>query len=157
MGELLTLSAGVKIIHVPYKGTAPAVQDTIASQVQFVFSAANNVIPQMRSGKLKVLAVLTPQRFAGLPDIPSVAEALPGYERPSSWYGFFGPAGMPPAVTARLSSEIAKQVHAPEMRAKLEGMGLAVIGNTPQEFTALFHGGFAVYERVIKAAGIRAE
>lgn len=157
MGELLTLTAGVNIIHVPYKGTAPAVADTVTGQVQFVFSAVNNVIPQMRAGKLRVLAVLTPQRFAGLPDIPSVAESLPGYERPSSWYGFFGPAGMPPAVTARLSSEIAKQVHAPDMKAKLESMGLAVIGNTPQEFSAMFLGGFAVYERVIKAAGIQPE
>ena len=157
MGELLTLTAGVNIIHVPYKGTAPAVADTVSGQVQFVFSAVNNVIPQMKAGKLKVLAVLTPQRFAGLPEIPSVAEALPGYVRPSSWYGFFGPAGMPAAVTARLSGEIAKQVHAPEMRAKLQSMGLAVIGNTPQEFSALFLGGFAVYERVIKAAGIQPE
>jgi tripartite-type tricarboxylate transporter receptor subunit TctC len=157
MGELLTLTAGVNIIHVPYKGTAPAVADTVTGQVQFVFSAVNNVIPQMKAGKLKVLAVLTPQRFSGLPDIPSVAESLPGYERPSSWYAFFGPAGMPPAVSSRIASEIAKQVHAPEMKAKLEGMGLAVIGNTPQEFSAMFLGGFSVYERVIKAAGIQPE
>jgi len=157
MGELLTMTAGVDIIHVPYKGTAPAVADTVTGQVQFVFSAVNNVLPQMKAGKLKVLAVLTPQRFGPLPDIPSVAEALPGYERPSSWYAFFGPAGMPPAVTARISSEIAKQVHAPEMKARLEGMGLAVIGNTPQEFSAMFLGGFPVYERVIKAAGIQPE
>ena len=157
MGELLTLTAGDNIIHVPYKGTAPAVADTMTGQVQFVFSAVNNVIPQMKAGKLKVLAVLTPQRFPALLDIPSVAESLPGYERPSSWYGFFGPAGMPPAVSARISSEIAKQVHAPEMKAKFEGMGLAVIGNTPQEFSAMFLAGFSVYERVIKAAGIQPE
>lgn len=157
MGELLTLTAGDNIIHVPYKGTAPAVADTMTGQLQFVFSAVNNVIPQMKAGKLKVLAVLTPQRFPALLDIPSVAESLPGYERPSSWYGFFGPAGMPPAVSARISSEIAKQVHAPEMKAKFEGMGLAVIGNTPQEFSAMFLAGFSVYERVIKAAGIQPE
>ena len=157
MGELLTLTAGDNIIHVPCKGTAPAVADTMTGQLQFVFSAVNNVIPQMKAGKLKVLAVLTPQRFPALLDIPSVAESLPGYERPSSWYGFFGPAGMPPAVSARISSEIAKQVHAPEMKAKFEGMGLAVIGNTPQEFSAMFLAGFSVYERVIKAAGIQPE
>ena len=157
MGELLTLTAGVNIIHVPYKGTAPAVADTMTGQLQFVFSAVNNVIPQMKAGKLKVLAVLTLQRFPALLDIPSVAESLPGYERPSSWYGFFGPAGMPPAVSARISSEIAKQVHAPEMKAKFEGMGLAAIGNTPQEFSAMFLAGFSVYERVIKAAGILPE
>jgi len=157
MGELLTLTSGVNIIHVPYKGTAPAVADTVSGQVQFVFSAVNNVIPHMKAGKLKVLAVLTSQRFSALPDIPSVAEALPGYQRPSSWYAFFGPAGMPPAVTARLSSEIARQVHAPEMKAKLESMGLAVIGSTPEEFSAMFLGGFAVYERVIRAAGIQPE
>ena len=156
-GLLFMSAIQTDFLTVPYKGTAPAVADTMTGQVQFVFSAVNNVLPQMKAGKLKVLAVLTPQRFAPLPDIPSVAEALPGYERPSSWYAFFGPAGMPPAVTARISSEIAKQVHAPEMKSKLEGMGLAVIGNTPQEFSAMFLGGFSVYERVIKAAGIQPE
>lgn len=157
MGELLKLSANVDIIHVPYKGTAPAVQDTVTGQVQFVFSSISNVLPQMKAGKLKVLAVLSPQRFVGLPNIPSVNESLPGYERPASWYGFFGPAGMPQAVTARLASEIIKQINAPDIRSKLEGLGLTIIGNSPQEFTAMFLGGFDTYGRVIKAAGIRPE
>jgi tripartite-type tricarboxylate transporter receptor subunit TctC len=157
MGELFKISARVDVIHVPYKGIALAVQDAVGGQVQFVFSAVNNIIPHMKSGKLKALAVVSPRPIPQMPGVPPISETLPGYERPPSWYGFFGPAGLPPAVTNRLAAEIVKQVDAPGMRQKLEDMGLLVIANNPQEFSAMFLGGFDTFGRVVKTLGIQPE
>jgi tripartite-type tricarboxylate transporter receptor subunit TctC len=154
MGELLKLSTGVQVIHVPYKGVAPAVQDTVAGQVQFVFSAVNNVIPHMKSGKLKVLAVLAPRAIPQMPGVPPIGETLPGFERPASWYGFLGPGGLPSAITHRFANEVIKQIDAPGMRAKLESMGLLVIADTPEEFTDMYMKGFDLYGKVIKASGM---
>jgi tripartite-type tricarboxylate transporter receptor subunit TctC len=157
IGEMFQSHNGVSLVHVPYKGIVQAVQDTATGQVQMVFSAVNNVMPHMKAGRLKVLAVLNPKRYEGLPGVPSVTEVMPGFERPASWFGFLGPAGLPQQVLARLNGEIVKALNALDARAKLEAMGLMVIGNTPQEFAAQYHAGFDIYGRIIKAAGIQPE
>jgi tripartite-type tricarboxylate transporter receptor subunit TctC len=157
VGEMFKVYAGVDIVHVPYKGTAPMVQDAVSGQIQMIFSATNNMTPHRKSGKLKILAVLTSSRDSSMPEVPTAAEALPGFERPAAWFGLFGPAGMPPPVVARLNAEVIKALRAPDMAPKLEAAGLAVIGNTPQEFAAMYMSGFDVYGKVIRAAGIKPE
>jgi len=97
------------------------------------------------------------QRFAGFPDVPSVREVLPGFEKPPSWLGFFGPAGLPGPIVFRLHADIIKSLGSAEVRSKLQEGGMAVIGNTPQEFADLIKGGFDVYGKAFKAADIKPE
>jgi tripartite-type tricarboxylate transporter receptor subunit TctC len=156
-GELLKQQAGIDMLHVPYKGMIQSLVDLQSGQISMTLSAVSSQIPHHRSGKVRIVAVLEQQRFAGLPDMPTVAESLPGFEKPASWFGFFGPAGMPPAVVGRLGGEMAKMVSAPDIRAKLEEGGYAIIGSTPQEFAAMIKAGFEVYARAAKAAGVKPE
>jgi len=102
-----------------------------------------------------VLAILEPKRYAKLPDIPSLSEIVPGFRKPSTWFGFFGPAQMPPEIVARLSTEMRKAITAPDVRAKLEAQDLIIIADTPEEFAALQKDGIAKFGEIIKAAGIR--
>jgi len=157
IGEMFQMSQGVTLVHVPYKGIVQAVQETATGQVNMVFSAVNNVIPHMKSGRLKVLAVLNPQRWSGLPDVPSASEVLNGFKRPDSWFGFLGPANLPPGVLERLNAEIVKGLRAPDLQPKFDAMGTIVIANSPQEFKQMYMAGFEVYARIIKAAGIQPE
>src|SRR5262245_37043662 len=156
-GELFKLGAGVDIVHVPYKGASPALQGVIAGEVAIGFNSLASVLPHMRSGKLKVLAVLEAKRYPGLPDVPSIAEALPGFEKPASWFGLFGPAGLPPATTARLHGELVASLKEPEVSRKIDELAMTVIASTPEEFTRMLQTGIDQYGRLIKAAGIQPE
>jgi tripartite-type tricarboxylate transporter receptor subunit TctC len=156
-GELFKLGAGVDIVHVPYKGAAPALQAVIAGEVAIGFNSLASVLPHMRSGKLKVLAVLEAKRYAGLPDVPSIGEALPGFEKPASWFGLFGPAGLPSATTARLHDELVASLEDPGVHGKIDELAMTVIANTPEQFSAMLKSGIAQYGRLIKAAGIKPE
>ncbi len=157
VGEMFQMSQGVTLVHVPYKGIVPAVQAASTGEVQIVFSAVNNVLPHMRAGRLKVLAVLNPQRWSGLPDVPSSPEVLDGFKRPDSWFGFLGPANMPGPVLARLNAELVKALKSPDLQPKFDAMGVIVIANSPQEFREMYMAGFDVYSKIIKAAGIQPE
>jgi tripartite-type tricarboxylate transporter receptor subunit TctC len=150
-------SQGVSLLHVPYKGIVLAVQDTASGQVDMVFSAANNVLPHLKTGRLKVLAVLNPQRWSVLPDVPSVQEVLTGFTRPDSWFGFLGPANLPQPVLGRLNGELVKGLKSPELQPKFEAMGTIVIANSPAEFLKMYMAGFDVYARITKAANIQPE
>jgi tripartite-type tricarboxylate transporter receptor subunit TctC len=156
-GELFKLGAGVDIVHVPYKGAAPALQAVIAGEVAIGFNSLASVLPHLRSGKAKVLAVLEAQRYPGLPDVPSIGEALPGFEKPASWFGLFGPAGLPAATTARLHDELVASLRDPDVRAKVDELAMTMIANTPEQFSAMLKSGIAQYGRIIKAAGIKPE
>jgi len=156
-GELFKLGAGIDIVHVPYKGASPALQGVIAGEVAIGFNSLASVLPHLRSGKLKVLAVLEAKRYPGLPDVPSIGEALPGFEKPASWFGLFGPAGLPPATTARLHDELVASLKDPEVRGKIDELAMAVIANTPAEFSVMLKNGIDQYGRLIKAAGIKPE
>jgi tripartite-type tricarboxylate transporter receptor subunit TctC len=157
MGELLQLEAKVDVIHVPYKGIALALQDLVGGQVQFAFSSVANALPLVKGGKVRVLAVVAPKPIVQMPGVPPIGEAVPGYERPASWFGYLGPANMPPAITNRYGAELVRLINEPATRAKLEAMGLMVIANTPAEFRDMYDRGFGVVERVVKAAGIQPE
>jgi tripartite-type tricarboxylate transporter receptor subunit TctC len=156
-GELFKLGAGVDIVHVPYKGASPALAGVIAGEVNIGFNSLASVLPHLRSGKLKVLAVLEAKRYPGLPDVPSIGEALPGFEKPASWFGLFGPAGLPPATTARLHDELVASLKNPDVRSKIDELAMTVIANTPEQFSVMLKSGIEQYGRLIKAAGIQPE
>jgi tripartite-type tricarboxylate transporter receptor subunit TctC len=156
-GELFKAGAGVDIVHVPYKGAAPALAGVIAGEVSIGFNSLASVLPHMRSGRVKVLAVLEANRYPGQPQIPSIGEVLPGFEKPASWFGLFGPAGLPQAALGRLHAEIVKSLKDPGVHAKVDELAMTVIANTPEQFAAMLRSGIDQYGRLIKAAGIRAE
>jgi tripartite-type tricarboxylate transporter receptor subunit TctC len=157
MGELFNQTAGVRIKHVPYRGVAPAMQDVISGHIPMVFISVSAAVPAVQAGRVKILAVLEPTRYAKLPDIRSMSEIIPAFRKPSSWFGFLGPAGLPPVIVTRLNAEMVKALNAPDMLGKLEENGMTVIGGTPNDFAALMQDGIARYGAIIKAAGIQAE
>ena len=157
VGEMFQSSQGVQMLHVPYKGVVQAVQSTATGETNVVFSAVNNTLPFLKSGKIKVLAVLNPQRWSGLPDVPTTAETLTGFVRPASWFGFLGPANLPAPVLTRLNTEFVKALKSPDVAPKFDGMGVVVIANSPEEFREMYFAGFDVYAKIIKAAGIQPE
>jgi tripartite-type tricarboxylate transporter receptor subunit TctC len=157
MGELFNQTAGVRIKHVPYRGVAPAMQDVVAGHIPMVFISVSNALPAMQSGRVKILAVLEPTRYAKLPDVRSMSEIIPAFRKPSSWFGFLGPAGLPREIVTRVNTEMVKALAAPDVAAKLDDAGMAVIGGTPEQFAALMQDGITRYGAIIKAAGIQAE
>jgi tripartite-type tricarboxylate transporter receptor subunit TctC len=152
-GELLRQMAGIDIVHVPYKGGGQAITDFVGGQVPLMFSSLVTVAPHIRSGKVRALGVVESTRYAAMPEVPTIAETLPGFEI-NSWLGFLGPAGLPPAVQARLHGEIVKALNAPDVRARLEPAGLVVVANTPAEFAAIIKTDLDRRGRLIKSAGI---
>jgi len=154
-GELFNRTAGVDIVHVPYRGVSQPMQDTAAGVIQLLHISLSSARGALASGKAKVLAILEPQRYAKMPDVPSLTEILPAFRKPSTWFGFFGPAHMPPEIVARLSAEMRKAVTAPDVRAKLEEGDMIVIADTPEEFAALQKAGIEQFGEIIKAAGIK--
>ena len=157
MGELFNQTAGVRIKHVPYRGVAPAMQDVISGHIPMVFISVSNAIPAMQTGRVKILAVLEPTRYPKLPQVRSMSEIVPAFQKPSSWFGFFGPAGLPREIVTRLNIEMVKSLNASDVRGKLEDNGMTVIGGTPEQFGALMQDGIVRYGAIIKAAGIQAE
>jgi len=156
-GELFKLGAGVDIVHVPYKGASPALAGVIAGEVSIGFNSLASVLPHMRSGRVKVLAVLEANRYPGLPQIPSIGEFVPGFEKPASWFGLFGPAALPAPVLARLHEEIVKSLKGRDVSSKIDELAMSVIANTPEQFSAMIRTGIEQYGRLIKAAGIQPE
>ena len=156
-GEMLKTAAGIDMVHVPYKGNQQAITDALSGRIEVLLNSALVVAPYAKGGKLKMLAVMEGKRFAGLPDIPTIGESVKGFEKPSSWFGYFGPAGLPPPVVARLHGEIVKALAVPEVRGRLEEAGMGVIGNSPAEFAQLMQRGFEVYGRAVKLAGVEPE
>jgi tripartite-type tricarboxylate transporter receptor subunit TctC len=157
MGELFNQTAGVRIKHVPYRGVAPAMQDVAGGHIPMVFISVSNAMPAMQDGRVKILAILEPTRYAKLPDVPSISESIPAFQKPSSWFGFFGPAEMPGEIVTRLNAEIVKALSAPDVVAKLQDNGMTVIGGSAEEFGARMRDGIARYGEIIKAAGIKPE
>ena len=154
-GELFNTQAGTRIAHVPYKGSAPMVTDLLGGQVQVAFD--NTVIPHIKSGKLRGLAVTGPARLAAVADIPTAAEAgLPGYEA-VGWMGLYAPKGTPAALRARLAGDTAKAAATPEFIAKMEGLGFQARTGTPAEFDAYLLSEQAKWAKVVKDAGVPQE
>jgi tripartite-type tricarboxylate transporter receptor subunit TctC len=157
MGELFNQTAGVRIKHVPYRGVAPAMQDVISGHIPMVFISVSNAIPAMQTGRIKILAVLEPARYPRLPQVRSMSEIMPAFQKPSSWFGFLGPIGIPRESVTRLNGEMAKALVSPDVRNKLEDNGMTVIGGSSDQFGKLIQDGIARYGALIKEMGIRAE
>jgi len=153
---LFEKAAGIEMLHVPYKGGAPAVLDTVGNQTQVLFSAGTQTLPHVKSGKLRLLAVTEAKRSALLPDVATVGEVLPGYEL-SVWYGAFGPAGMPRDLVSRLNAEINKAMALPEVKARMDAIGIEVVRSTPQEFAGVLQRDSDRYGKVIRELGIKNE
>jgi tripartite-type tricarboxylate transporter receptor subunit TctC len=134
-GEMFKMLAGVDMLHVPYKGTAPATTAVVSGEVSLTFGNMISLLPQVKMGKLRALAVTTAKRSPVLPNIPTVAETLPGYLS-GPWYGVLAPAGLPPAILSRLNQELVKVVHSREVSDSLRSEGAEPIGSSPAEFAA---------------------
>ncbi len=154
-GELFKVMAGVDMVHVPYKGTAPAMVDLIAGQVQLSFDNVTTLVPHIQGGKLRALAVTPAKRTPILPDVPTVAEAgVPGYEA-SVWFGVFAPAGTPAPVIAKLHEEIGKALNTPDLRGRFNAMGTDVSGMGPAEFQAFVRKEVPKWAEVVKKANVK--
>jgi tripartite-type tricarboxylate transporter receptor subunit TctC len=155
--ELFKSMANVYLVHIPYKGSGPALIDLVAGQLDVMIDPWGSSGPFVRSGKLRAIAVTTARRSAAVPDLPTVAESgLPGYEA-MPWLGLMGPAGTPVAVVNRIHREVVEILKEREMQEKLKGWGLDIIGNTPMEFATFLRQDIAQWDRVIKSANIKAD
>jgi len=155
-GDAFKMQSGTFIVNIPYRGTAPAVQDVLAGQVQLMFAAVGNVQAHIKAGKLKALGVTTTRRLPSLPEVPAIAETLPGYES-SAWFGLFGPAGLPPEVAKRVSDAARQAIAQPEMRRRLETEGAIPVGNAPEQFSAFVQSEIVRWGKVVKFSGAKPE
>ena len=156
-GELLKQLSGVDMVHVPYKGAAPAVQDLIGNQIPAVFTTLSTALPHIKAGKIRAVGFVEVKRQQSVPEIPTIGESVPGYVMPATWLGFFGPAGLPEAILKRYNMEIVKAVQAPEVRAKLEAAGMPVVGTGAEEFARMVKDDIETLRRIVTAAGIKPE
>jgi tripartite-type tricarboxylate transporter receptor subunit TctC len=156
-GELFKTMANVDVVHIPYKGGAPALADVLSGQNQLMFATSLSVMPHIKSGRVRALAVTTAQRMRALPELPTVAEAgVPGFEA-TTWHGIVVPTGTAPAVIERINADVARALHVPEVRERFEALGAEVIGGTPQEFAAYIEKEIPKWTQVVKDAGARAD
>jgi tripartite-type tricarboxylate transporter receptor subunit TctC len=155
--ELFKYMTQTDIVHVPYKGGGAAVPALLGGQVQLGFATVSSVLPHVKAGKLRGVAVTTSKRSAVLPDVPTIAESgVPGYDH-GPWNGFLAPAKTPRAIVNRLSEETARILHAPETRAIFLNEGAEPVGNKPDEFAAIIKTEIVKWAKVIQAAGIKAD
>jgi tripartite-type tricarboxylate transporter receptor subunit TctC len=155
-GALFDALTGTKMVHVPYKGMSLALTDLISGQVTMAFATSLSVVPHVQSGRLRALATTGAQRSPALPDLPTVAATVPGYEA-SLWYGFVGPARMPADVVRRLNAEIGAILKLPDVRERLTGQGIDIQSGTPEEFAKLLVADLQRWAQVVQRAGIKAE
>jgi tripartite-type tricarboxylate transporter receptor subunit TctC len=154
--ELLKYMTGINLLHVPYKGGGPAMTAAMGGQTQLVISTSLGLMAHVRSGKLRPIAMTSAKRAAIAPEIPTVAETVPGYEH-EPWNGMFAPAGIPKPVLARISAEVMQAVHGPEIRKVFESDGATPVGNKPDEFAVVLKSEIDKWVKVAKAANIKLE
>ena len=153
-GEAFKRTTGIDMLHVPYKGAAPATSAVVAGQVDIYFPGISPVKPLLSGSKLKILGMLELQRYAGLPAIPTVAETVPGFTKAPSWFAMFGPAALPQAIVARLNIEINKALRQPDLLARFDESGIAAIGGTPEELASTLKSDIDKSGLLIKSLGI---
>lgn len=155
--EWLKLEAGLDIVHVPYKGSGPALVDQVSGQIEVAFTTIIAVLPHVQSGRLRALAVSTRERFPNLPAVPTVAESgIRGFDG-GSWQGIVMPAGSPREAINRANLDLTKMLRSPDLRERILAMGGITLPNTPEEFSAFVQAEVAKWAKVVKAAGIRPE
>ena len=154
-GELFKFMTGTQIVHVPYKGGAPAIQDLIAGRVQLMFESLNSIAPHARSGAVRALAVSGERRSPGFPDLPTIAEAgVPGYAAPT-WSGVIAPAGVPRPIIEKLNAAINTAIQSPTFRERFAAIGDEPAGGTPEEFAELIRADSAKWGEVVRRSGAR--
>ena len=157
IGEVFNSRAGVDILHVPYKGSAPAIADLIGGQVSIMYDTVASCLPHVKAGKIRALAVATAKRSSALPDVPTIAEAaLPGFEV-TTWFGALAPAKTPKELIAKLNAEIVKILAMPDVRKRLLDAGAEPVGNTPEQMAAQIKRETEEYAKVVKQSKIVAE
>jgi tripartite-type tricarboxylate transporter receptor subunit TctC len=156
-GELFKSMAHVDIVHIPYKGAAPALNDLIGGQVQLMFATALSVVPHIKSGRLRALGVTTAKRMKSMPELPTIAQAgVPGFEA-TTWHGIVVAASTPQTLVTRINADTAQVLQMPDVRERFAALGAEIIGGTPQEFAAYIRKEIPKWTKVIKASGARAD
>lgn len=155
-GDAFKMQSGAYIVNIPYRGTAPALQDVLAGQVDLMFAAVGNAQAQIRAGKLKALGVTSAKRLPAFPDVPAIAEVLPGYES-SAWFGLFGPGQMNPELAKRLSDAARQAIATPDVKKRLELEGAVPVGTSPDEFARFVQAEIPRWAKVVKFAGAKPE
>ena len=154
-GELLKVMAGINVVHVPYKGNAPALTDTVAGHVHMIFSGVPALVPHIQSGRLRAVAIGSLKRFQAIPEVPTFDESgVKGYEA-TTWFGLMAPVKTPKEIVARLNGEVTKIIASPEITKRFINEGLEPIGNSQAEFAQFIRDEIAKYAKVIKAADIK--
>jgi tripartite-type tricarboxylate transporter receptor subunit TctC len=155
-GELLAIMTGIKLTHVSYRGTGPAMTDLLGGQIPVLFDNLPGSIQQIKAGRIRALGVTTKERVASLPDVPTIGETVPGYEV-SVWFGISGPKGIPPDIVAKLNTAINAVLTKPELKARFHDLGGEVMPMSPAEFGKLVADETAKWAKVVKSAGLKVE
>jgi tripartite-type tricarboxylate transporter receptor subunit TctC len=155
-GDAFKMRAGLFIVNIPYRGTAPAIADVMAGQVQLMFAPMVGAQVQVRAGKLRALAVTSAQRLPAMPEVPTIAEVLPGFES-SAWFGLFAPPRMGAELTRRMNEVARQAIQSPEVRKRLESEGLQMAGNSPEEFAEFVQSEIKRWGEVVKYSGAKPE
>jgi tripartite-type tricarboxylate transporter receptor subunit TctC len=152
LGEMLNRAAGIDLLHVPYKGVAPAITDVLGGHIQMAFASLPSVISHVKDGRLKALGVSTAKRSPALPDVPAIAETVPGYDA-DLWVALFAIAGTPAEITAKLHDETIKALGTPTVREKMEAQGVEIATSTPEQLAAKLQEDLAKWAEVVRASG----
>ena len=155
-GEIFRTMAGVEMVHVPYKGSAPGLTDTVAGNTSIMFVDILSALPHIKSGRLKALGVTGDVRSPALPDVPTIADSLPGFNG-NTWLGLVAPAGTPREIVAKLSAETHKALNAPDVKERLLAQGVEPVGSTPEQFAAHIESEMARYAAVVKSSGAKVD
>jgi tripartite-type tricarboxylate transporter receptor subunit TctC len=155
-GDSFKMKAGVFIVNIPYRGTAPAVQDVLAGQVELMFAAVGNAQAHIKAGKLRALGVTSPKRLPAFPDVQAIGETLPGYES-SAWFGLFAPGRMNPDLAKRLSDAARVAIQTPDVKRRIEMEGAIPAGNSPQEFSKFVEAEIVRWRAVVQYSGAKPE
>lgn len=154
--EMFQMFAGVQFQHIPYRGSAPALQDLVGGNVDVMFDNLGVSLALVKGGQLKLIAVATPQRMASLPDVPTIAETLPGFES-AAWFGVVAPPGTPKEIVAKINADINEALRQPEVKEKMANLSAETIGGTPEATAAYMREEVERWAKVIKAAGVKLE
>jgi tripartite-type tricarboxylate transporter receptor subunit TctC len=155
-GELLAMIAGIKLTHVPYRGTGPAMTDLLGGQIPVLFDNLPGSIQQIKAGRIRALGVTTKDRVPSIPDVPTIGETVPGYEV-SVWFGISGPKGIPPDIVAKLNAAVNAALANPKLKERFHDLGGEVMPMSPAEFGKLIADETAKWAKVVKAAGLKVE
>lgn len=154
LGALFEQTTGTEMVHVPYKGIDPALSDLIGGHIPVAFTALSSAMPHIEAKRVRILAVLEPTRFSKVPDVPSISEFIPAFQKPSTWFGFFAPRGTPDPIIKRLNAEIVRIMNEPDIQKLLEDNSYTLIGGSPEHLKALMIDGIVRFGKIIHTAGI---